>query len=247
MSGARRVYGWALKERLVSENPFAYVSVTVPRKIETRESKAFSDQEALTILNASINTTDTNSPVKAACRWLPWLCAYSGARGGEIAQLRGGDVVGKGDFYSMRLTPEAGTIKTGRPRTVPLHEHLIEQGFITFVQSRGDGPLFYNDSNLPNLLADPTKPMRSRAVKTRERVAGWVRKLGVSDKAVSPLHAWRHTFKQRAARAGMTERISDFITGHAPATVGRGYGEPTLADMAEALRTFPRYVITSVA
>jgi len=35
--------------------------------------------------------------------------------------------------------------------------------------------------------------------------------------------------------------LSDEITGHAPLTVGRGYGRPTLADMAAALKKFPRY------
>lgn len=29
---------------------------------------------------------------KAARRWIPWLCCYSGARVTEIAQLRGSDV-----------------------------------------------------------------------------------------------------------------------------------------------------------
>jgi hypothetical protein len=39
------------------------------------------------------------------------------------------------------------------------------------------------------------------------------------------MHAWRHTFKARADRAGITERTSDYITGHAQRTVGGGAGE----------------------
>ncbi len=39
---------------------------------------------------------------------------------------------------------EAGSLKTSNARTVPLHEHLIAQGFIEFVRAQGDGPLFYN-------------------------------------------------------------------------------------------------------
>ena len=42
----------------------------------------------------------------------------------------------------MKLTPEAGTMKTGKARTVPIHAHVIEQGFIEFVKLRGKGPLF---------------------------------------------------------------------------------------------------------
>jgi integrase len=70
-----------------------------------------------------------------------------------------------------------------------------------------------------------------------------VRKLGVSDDELSPMHAWRHTFKARADRAGITERTSDYITGHAQKTVGASYGAPTVDDMAAALEKFPRYEI----
>src|SRR5882672_2677732 len=58
----------------------------------------------------------------AACRrWVPWLCAYTGARVGELTQLRAGDVQARqgpaGSIWVLRLTPDAGTIKTGRART----------------------------------------------------------------------------------------------------------------------------------
>jgi integrase len=55
---------------------------------------------------------------------------YTGARAGEITQLRGKDVVKHEGVWAIQITPEAGTVKTGKPRTIPLHEHLIEQGFI---------------------------------------------------------------------------------------------------------------------
>jgi integrase len=64
------------------------------------------------------------------------ICAYSGASAGEITQLRGIDVEQHGDFYTMKLTPEAGTIKTRKARTVPLHEHIIAQDFLDFVKTR---------------------------------------------------------------------------------------------------------------
>jgi hypothetical protein len=33
-------------------------------------------------------------------------------------------------------------------------------------------------------------------------------------------YAWRHTFKQIADRVGISERMSDYITGHAHRTIG---------------------------
>ena len=59
-------------------------------------------------------------------------------------QLRGLDVIEQDGVKVIAITPEAGTVKTGMGRVVPLHEHLIEQGFLAFVASRRNGPLFYN-------------------------------------------------------------------------------------------------------
>jgi integrase len=69
----------------------------------------------------------------------------------------------------------------------------------------------------------------------------WVRSLGINDPELSPNHAWRHTFKARAERFGISEKYSDAITGHAPPTAGRKYGKPTPEDLADAMRLFPRY------
>ena len=65
--------------------------------------------------------------------------------------------------------------------------------------------------------------------------------MGVTDPEVKPNHAWRHTFKQTADRVGIPEKMHDEITGHEHATEGRKYGTPTVEDIAEALRKFPRY------
>jgi integrase len=243
VNAARTVFNWAVKERLVQSNPFAQVTVEVPKKKRLRETDAFTQDEARTILKAALAITDTNRPFAAACRWVPWICAYTGARAGEITQLRGIDVMQRDEVHALRLTPDAGTIKTGATRMVPIHEHLLAQGLLEFVRSRGDGALFYNPARASKGDADPTNPRRPRAVKTRERLAVWVRRIGIKDRDVRPNHAWRHTFKQVADRHDISERVSDEITGHAPLTVGRGYGRPMLADMAAALKKFPRYEV----
>jgi integrase len=173
---------------------------------------------------------------------VPWLCAYSGARAGEITQLRGQDVEERDGFFAMKLTPDAGTIKTATARTVPIHEHVIEQGFLAYVRAKGKGPLFYT-VDTAKAVSDPTNPKRPRAVKARERLAAWVRALGVTDTAVQPNHAWRHTFKRRAARAKIEAIVRDTICGHATKDVGDEYETPTVEDMANALRSFPRYQI----
>jgi integrase len=219
------------------------VRVTVPRKTFSRAGKSFHTDEVKIILRAALAIKDTRKPSAAVRRWATWLCAYTGARVGEITQLRGVDVIEQEGVNVIRITPDAGTVKTGRGRTVPLHEHLIAQGFLTFAASRDAGPLFYNVAKGAARVSEATNPSKARYVKAREHLAEWVRGLGVNDPEVRPNHAWRHTFKQVAARAGISRPISHFITGHSQSDVGDDYGEPTIGDMAEALKKFPRYEV----
>jgi integrase len=206
-----------------------------------RESKAFTDDEVRLILRGALAVEDTTHAAAALRRWVPWLLAYTGARAGEITQLRGQDVITRDGTVALRLTQEAGPIKNKEDRTVPLHEHVIDQGFLDYVKSKGKGPLFYDADGRAPMSAD--KPKVTRAAQARDELGRWIRSIGVSDLEVSPTHGWRHTFKQRAARYDMGERFSDSITGHAATTEGRNYGAPTLVDMANALRKFPRYEV----
>ena len=180
-----------------------------------------------------------------------WICAYTGARAGEITQLRGQDVIERDGIKAIKITPDAGPVKTKQARTVPLHEHLIEQGFLDYVKTKGKGPLFYNSTSNgtsipsgPDTDTDIAHPKTSRAIQQRVRLGEWVRKtIGITDPEVSPTHGWRHTFKQLADRYGISDRVSDAMTDHAPPTAGRAYGAPRLQDMAEALKKFPRYSV----
>ncbi|MGL9623686.1 tyrosine-type recombinase/integrase [Bradyrhizobium sp. U531] len=244
LSASRRVFGWAALHKHVGKNPFKEVHVDVPRRRRTRETKAFRAEEASLILQAALAYEAPKTARDRARRWVPWLCAYSGARSGEVTQLRGEDIKRRDGFYAMTLTVEAGTMKTGRTRIVPIHEHLVEQGFTEFVRRAGNGPLFYNPHDTDPTQDDPTKPRRSRAATTRAHLSTWVREIGVTDPEVKPNHAWRHTFKQIADRVGIPEKLHDEITGHEHATEGRKYGAPTVEDMAEALKKFPRYRLT---
>lgn len=241
---AKTVFSWAVEHKHLPTNPFIGVKVDVPKAAVLREEgKSFKPEEAQVILRAASAIINVRDAFPRAKRWVMWVCAYSGARSGEIAQLRGIDVIQRGDFYAMKLTPEAGSIKTGNARTVPLHEHLIAQGFIEFVRAQGDGPLFYNARREGVGTVDPLNPERSPAIKTRGRLGAWVRDLGIDDPEVGPTHGWRNLFQLIADRVGISEKMSDRITGHKPASIGRRYGPATVEDMAEALKKFPRYVV----
>jgi site-specific recombinase XerD len=138
LAACNTVFRWAKLRKKVATNPFADVVVSVRKKVVNRETgRGFNDTEAQTILQAAsaapTQPTGTAGYERLASRrWIPWLLAYTGARSGEMAQLRVCDV----DLTRMAIviTPDAGTVKTGKARVVPINEHLIEQGFLGYVK-----------------------------------------------------------------------------------------------------------------
>jgi integrase len=90
VAAARAVFSWACEQLKMPANPAEKIKVTVLDKPELRD-KGFTDQEARTILSAALAPPSRlMSPEHAAARrWVPWICAYTGARVNEITQLPG--------------------------------------------------------------------------------------------------------------------------------------------------------------
>jgi integrase len=95
----KTVFSWAVGEKLVGENPFKELRISVPRKAVERETKAFTDEEAQTILRAALAYQAPKTVDERARRWVPWICAYTGARAGEITQLRPSDIQKRGSSF----------------------------------------------------------------------------------------------------------------------------------------------------
>ncbi|UYQ73977.1 hypothetical protein OF122_09530 [Pelagibacterium flavum] len=247
LTAARRVFNWVKDQKKLRVNPFDGVKVAVARSGPTKGK--FQEEDAEIILRATLKplSARTSDHLKLAVRWVPWLCAYTGARSGEMTQLRKQDIQWHRDgFWMLNITPDAGTVKGSMPRTVVLHDHLIEQGFVDFVAQAKPGALFYDPAAFKSSdLVDPLNPPRPPYVIMRQKLADWVRKLGVTDPGVGPNHGWRHTFKRRAARAKIEERIRDAFCGHADMKVGRTYELPDIDELAEAIKEFPRYPVNT--
>lgn len=220
--------------QLLSRNPASGIALDEPRIVRGRE-RTFRNGEIAAILSAALAARpDAQNPTRSASRrWCPWLAAYSGARIAELTNLRREDIRSEGGIAFMHLR----VTKTGEPRTVPIHAHLIEQGFLAFVEACVLGPLFY----------DPKRHGKRSSTSPAElqghKVGKWVRETVKLDPGVDPNHGWRHTWKTRALGAGIEERLRDAITGHRVASVGRQYETPTLRMLADAMSRFPRYCV----
>ncbi|MGU3405761.1 DUF6538 domain-containing protein [Methylobacterium brachiatum] len=237
VAAVKAVMNWAVANGHLSTSAAAGVMVLVPTKPQTRD-RELTDTEADTILRAALGPHGPRlSREKAAARrWIPWLCAYCGARVNEMTQLRGQDVRLEKGIWILRITPDAGRVKTGRWRDVPLHPNLVAQRFPDFVRARGNGPLFYDPKRGRD--GSTAHPIYK---KVGERLAAWVRSLGVDDTGVDPNHGWRHRFKTVGRRAGIDAAILDAIQGHAARTEGEQYGRFPVEALYHAICRLPAY------
>ncbi len=238
LAALRTTLNWGVENRKITANPASSVRARKQSQSTTR-SKGLTDEEASLILRSTLKQSQSKITAERAFarRWVPWLCAYSGARVNEITQLRREDITNSNNIWVMNLTPEAGQIKNNQARLIPIHPHIIDQGFITVIEDK-EGPLFYDVSRRSNITAENTQ-----AKKAGEYLAKWVRSIGVTDKRVWPNHGWRHRFKTLARRVGMSPETRDAIQGHASRTEGEAYGDIEIDVKYEAICLLPKYEI----
>ncbi len=144
IAGLKAIFAWAVANRRMASNPAKDVTLKLGKARKLR-SKGLSDEEAHAILRAALAYQPGKGErpqTAAAKRWVPWLAAYTGARVGELAQLRKQDLRQQGPHWLITITPEAGTVKTNEVREVVLHSHLVELGFPEFVAKAPAGHLF---------------------------------------------------------------------------------------------------------
>lgn len=241
LAAIRIVFRVGLSKSRIATDPTANVKVTVPRAIKVRP-KGFTDDEAKVILHCALRDPSMlggMAPLnKLACRWVPWICAYTGARAGEITQLRREDFMDQYGIPFIKITPEAGSVKTGTYRMVPIHPHLVELGLLTLVQESPSGPIFY----VPN--DRKRKPGHTQAASVRGKVSDWVRETaGVTDPKVQPNHAWRHRFKTLARDVDISTHYMAAIQGHEDGTSNFDYGEFGMKALYREILKLPRYEI----
>ncbi|MBR1325740.1 hypothetical protein [Bradyrhizobium ottawaense] len=221
LPGIRSVFGWGVDNRKLAQNPADAIKLKAEKKIRTR-SKGFTEEEAKSIFDAClgyVRKPKEDARTAAAKRWGPLIACYTGCRIAEALQLRKEDVREDSEHHVFDFNPEAGSIKSGSYRLVPVHQHLVDLGLLRFVEDSDEGPLFAKGSY--------------------KRVLDFVRTV-VTDKRVQPNHGWRHRLKTIARSLGLDHRVVDAIQGHAPRTAGEDYGDVTVTAMARVIAAIPR-------
>ncbi len=228
----RSLYRLAVEERMLSANPAREVRVRRMRK--AARMRGFTDDQAAAILEAA---TREDKPYR---RWVPWLLALTGSRAAAAMNLRACDVKSVDGHWCIEITDEASkaTKTEASCRVVPLHPALIKQGFVEFSKGvGGDLPLFYRHraKRRGTAIHNPGKAPEGH-------LRDWTYSLGIPEigsKAHrrAPLHAWRHWFKAAARTAGLSDTVSDALSGHEGSSEGSRYGHGgiAIAALAEAV------------
>jgi integrase len=203
----RTLLNIAVEYGLLAGNPFTRIKLKLGDDSDRREVLSHDDLKAIF------------SKLPREEWWIARIGLYTGARLGEICPLTKSDLVTVEGVLCLHIREDVAAGRSvknrGSIRKVPVHQQLITDGLLDWVESRPGDRIFSIDS-----------APASKRLNRRMRDAG----LG----AGKVFHSFRHTFKG-VARRHMDDTWHDKLTGHAAKTVGQTYGDYDLRTLKEKI------------
>lgn len=149
-----------------------------------------------------------------AAYWIPLLGLFTGARVGELVQLRVADVAQTDGVWCLDINAEEGKrLKTENSRRlVPVHSELIRLGFLDYVQDIRDAG---HTSLWPVLHLNDEKPSNGFSRWFNETPRKAVKDSEGKPVDIPDFHSLRHLVRSTMAAANIPEPDQDLITGHA--------------------------------
>lgn len=186
-------------------------------------------QEIKTLFEGDYLTKARSNPDTEHEFWLPLVGLYTGARVNEVCQLNPQtDIRQEEGIWVFDITDESGTDERVRKsvkntvskRLVPLHDKLVEAGFLTYAGRM-------KEAGAKLLFPQWAPSMGTASAGAREWFSELLKKLGLRDdtpgRKLTGYHAFRHTMENRAYNLEVVSIGA--ITGHAEnvSKVQRGY------------------------
>lgn len=180
----------------------------------TNKRRAITSAEMVSLFGTPLHTRYElpKSPQAGhdAAYWVPLIGAFTGARLGEICQLRTIDVQTVDGIPALVITDEGDSqsVKTDAGhRTIPIHSELIRLGFLEYANAMRKAG---HDSLWP--------AMSLRKDKASDYFGRWFKDfregLGMVGPDQPTFHYFRHTVRPLMRRAGIDGKTQDRITGH---------------------------------
>lgn len=218
----------ALEDDLLDEHPFD--SFKMRKKVQAmNEHTPFTDEEIRTMFRLPLFHGEQSLYGEMAY-WIPIILYYTGARVEEIGQLRKADIeVAYGvPCFKIQMGEEQSVKTAGSVRYVPIHSHILELGFMDFVNTR-EGQLFAEKSVVNDKYAYNYGRWWGRLI----------RKHGIR-KEVKPSHSFRHYFITQCRALDVREDTQNNILGHVPGSVPRRYGSYLIETSRVLIERIPR-------
>lgn len=213
----RQLLDWAVGRGIVPSNPA--IRVNEGRKVasDQRKYRAFTPAQLRSIFSAPLFTgcadeergayTPGPHQYRNGRFWVPLLGLFTGARLGELCQLRAKDVYvsEKGTPYIRLHAEEKGmSLKNENSwRTFPIHPELQRIGFLKFVTERQEGGVLF-----PELLVEG----RMAGYRMSKLFSYFLTTLGIKQRGVT-FHSFRHTFRDALRLANVEVEIAERLAG----------------------------------
>ncbi|MGR3500540.1 MAG: site-specific integrase [Limimaricola soesokkakensis] len=201
---------WAENNGHATENVFANIRVKLPKSAKTDGRKAFS-QAQLQLMYTHLVENPRGLVNKDEHKWGTLIAMFTGMRLNEVAQLEVQDIQEDGGVWLIDVNDNGPDKRLKNPasrRRVPVHQQLVELGFLDFITEmrRSSSRLF------PSLTYTKQNGYgRNIGRWFNER---FLPELGINDKGLV-FHSLRHTMVTRLSQSDVQETKVKAIAGHA--------------------------------
>lgn len=209
----------------LSVNPFEHVEVTgATGQRKSKDRRAYEVFELNALFSSRLYTEGYRPDGQCvdAAYWAPLLGPFLGARIEEVSQLRVEDVQRVNGTWCVRICDlgENQKVKTASSfRRVPLHESVIQAGFLVYVARMAKAG---HEQLFPTLSNDNANGIYSNAL--GKWYGRYLESIGLEDHRLD-YHSFRYTFRQQCSLCGVENETRDALTGHwlSNSDAGRAY------------------------
>lgn len=238
LSTVSPLFDWCRREGYVEHNPFdgLYYDLRKMKAGGKGRRPPFAVDQLNIILSSPLfsgfleNGKEWKPGIKRANDWRVWIplvCLFTGARIGEIAQLRFEDILEQDGLPYICIRNDISTgqkTKSGTSRVSAIHSKLVALGWLEFVlrqrnlkKAAGEERLF--PELAPN-SRDQIGAIPSRFWRT------YLTRIGIKDGADGfGSHSFRHGVADQLRAVGYLDDEIEVVLGHNQATVTAAYGK----------------------